>query len=422
MELPVVLLLLSSFSSLFLLFFLGANDVANSIALPLNASALTAPQAIGLAAICNILGATLGGAHVTSTLSHSVSPVLASDFLAPTTALAFLCATLSAAITILLGTYLALPLSSTHAIVGGVAGAALLLSPVDGIRWPVMFTIFAAWILSPILGAMFGAVFVYLVNLIERGGSYTRFILAAFCSSCVAVVGGSVGGGALKAIGIAGWGIPIGLLFAFVGALVGWIWTRDATYTQPVDLEENEETPASRTWCWLLRLTVVGVAFAHGSNDVANGVGPFVAVLRYYLRKENVGNLHMLGALCVGGGAIAFGLATFGGRVVKTVGGNEEGGLSGRVWSFGRGFAAEFAAMVCVLVASRCGWPVSTSHVVVGAVVGVGMMGGAGEEVQEKEGVRWDVLTRVLIGGGLTPILSGVGSAAMLAATRGLVK
>ncbi|KAI0556925.1 Phosphate transporter [Gracilaria domingensis] len=156
----------------------------------------------------------------------------------------------------------------------------------------------------------------------------------------------------------------------------------------------------------LLVTTVPALSFAHGSNDVSNGVGPFVMILRYYLLRTSEGKVDtiahglLLGVLCTGGVAIALGLSIFGARVIATIGGSGEKSLSSKPWTFARAFPAQFAAACSVLVASSFGLPVSTSHAVVGAVVGV--------QIASASHVNWTTLTNILIGAGLTPILAAI--------------
>lgn len=423
MDTSLILLLLGVTGAFCMLFSLGANDVANSIGVAIGSKALTSRAAIVLAALCNLLGATLGGAHVTKTLSHSVSPALSNSLNSTVAALGFLCALFASSMTIFLGTLLALPLSSTHAVVGGVAGAGVVVGGgVKGVAWGKFGEIGMAWVLSPVLGGLLGGVIRWGAYRAGKGGRFGKVARGVLCGLGLGVAGGVLVGcveNAMTGRVLAGYVVSGALMLG--GFVVGGRWWRreyveneEGRFLSVTEDETNMES--GEFWRWMLIMTVCSVAFAHGSNDVANGVGPFVAILRHYLGKD-VGKWLMIGVLGCGGVGIALGLSVMGWRVVQTIGGTGEQGLTGIEWSFERAFAAESAAAGCVMGASLVGLPVSTSHVVVGAVVGVGLSDVLMAEKGEADGVRWRVLTKVLIGGLLTPIISGALSAALVLLT-----
>ncbi|CAN8074943.1 unnamed protein product [Agarophyton chilense] len=435
-----------AFGAFGMLFVLGANDVANSVGVPIGSGALSTRTAIMLAATCNILGASLAGSRVAHTLSKGVSPSLAEDPSSYEAAMAFLCVLLSAMTIIFIGTVLALPLSSTHAVVGAVAGAAVLLNGPGSLHWQKLYQIATAWIVSPLLGCVLGFFLLHLTSLALRGKRFNYVVAPSLAGLTAAAVAGVLTDSLVQ---ISGSEHPsrcnffTGLTMAFaLGFVGGWLvvngeYEKLASESLPEHSaklfaedqtdgsdEEPEEADTNYGMARLLRpkkialtenswyfgallvTTVPALSFAHGSNDVSNGVGPFIMILRYYLITVSDGKIDtvqrsvLLGVLCTGGVAIALGLSIFGARVIATIGGSGEKSLSSKPWTFARAFPAQFAAACSVLMASSFGLPVSTSHAVVGAVVGV--------QLASASHVNWQTLTNILVGAGLTPILAAI--------------
>ncbi|PXF44028.1 Inorganic phosphate transporter 2-1, chloroplastic [Gracilariopsis chorda] len=434
---PFVLLCAGAVGGFGMLFVLGANDVANSIGVPIGCGALTPRAAIFLAALCNILGASLAGSRVSHTLSKGVSPKLAEDASSHEAALAFLAVLLSAMFIIFIGTVLALPLSSTHAVVGAVAGAAVMLHGASALHMEKLWQIASAWLVSPLVGAVFAFVLRIITN-VALSNKQTSHIVAPILSGLTtAAVGGVLTDSLAQVLGFE---IPrlcdiwSGLAIAFaVGFVIGFVAVRsEYEYRENNSLAKNHPsdseagygsttsndaapvvtsadsplTESSSLFGALLVCTVPALSFAHGSNDVSNGVGPFVAILRYYVITESgdknavVPHTLLLAVLATGGVAIAMGLTIFGERVIATIGGSGEKSLSSQPWTFAKAFPAQFAAAASVLMASSFGLPVSTSHAVVGSVVGV--------RIGSANGVNWATLSNILIGAALTPVLAAI--------------
>ena len=364
---------------LFMTWGIGANDVANAMGTSVGSGALSPRRAIIIAAIFEFLGAFLGGGRVTETVRSEIldpAPLVGT----PEIFVYGMIATLLAG-----GLWLALasrrgwPVSTTHTIIGGLAGFGLAGLGVDAVRWDTLLRIGAGWIISPLLGGLLAyllmaSVRLLILNAAEPQASARRWapayvFLVGFTVTLVTLFEGlahlglalSPGGSAL----IAG---AVGLVLAGVGrALTG-------------DLEAPEErdrdfqfASVEKVFAPMMVFTACAMAFAHGSNDVANGVGPVAAVLGVVGSGEVLQSSVVPGwLLALGGLGIVSGILTYGARVIVTLG-SKITALTPT-----RGFCATLGAALTVVLASKAGLPVSTTHVVVGAIIGVGMARGIG--------------------------------------------
>jgi len=378
----VELLLLASIAGFFMAWGIGANDVANAMGTSVGSRALTLRQAIIIAVIFEFLGAYLAGGEVTATIRGGI---IDADSLAGAPELlvfGMMSALLAAGTWLLLASLRGWPVSTTHSIVGAIVGFAAVGVSVDAVYWSKVGTIAASWVVSPVLaGSIAFALFLsvkYLILDTEEPFLRARRIIPAymwmvgFMISMVTLVKG------LKNLGLEldfGLGsrfanaLPlsagIGLLVALFGALL----LRRVSY---VEEPGNRFASVERVFAVLMVFTACSMAFAHGSNDVANAVGPLAAVAS----TVSSGGLISASApmpgwiLLVGAIGIVVGLASYGWKVIMTVG--------RRITELtpSRGFAAELAAASTVVIASGTGLPVSTTHTLVGAVLGVGLARG----------------------------------------------
>jgi PiT family inorganic phosphate transporter len=361
---------------------IGANDVANAMGTSVGSGALTLKRAIVLAAVFEFLGAVLVGSHVTDTIRKGIVEV---SLFAPTgpagadgpllLALGMLAALISAGAWLHVATHFALPVSTTHSIVGAVVGVGVATFGLAGVDWGTMLEIVLSWFASPALGAMIAFfAFVFIRRRIlenDDPAAASRRIGPVLVGVVVTIIFLSF---LYKALGNvidappAALAFGISLALGVIGALVArpLIARADARPGRPYEHVE-------RMFAVLQVATAVFVAFAHGANDVANAVGPLASVVT--LARTGFTEIATtvpvpFWVLLLGGAGIVVGLATLGYRVIETV------GKQITEMTPTRGFCAEFGAATTVLIASRLGIPVSTTHTLVGGVIGVGLAQG----------------------------------------------
>ena len=375
-EFNIYLLLAGAFG-LFMAWGIGANDVANAMATSVGSKALTVKKAIIIAAIFEFAGAYLAGGQVTSTIRKGI--VDSSYFVADPDLLIFgmLAALLSSGMWLLIASRNGWPVSTTHTIVGAVVGFAAVGVSVDAVNWARVGTIVLSWVVSPLLaGTISFWIFRSIQRLIldtpqplqnaRRYGPLYIFAVT-FILSLLTIKKGfkhlnldiSAGDAFLIAVGMAS-----------VIAIVGIFLIRRVKVDPEADRDFHYAS-VERVFAVLMIFTASAMAFAHGSNDVANAVGPVAAVVS----TVTTGGVLQQSALppwvlLLGGGGIVIGLATFGFRVMRTI------GEKITELTPSRGFAAELSAASTVVLASFTGLPVSTTHTLVGAVLGVGIARG----------------------------------------------
>ncbi len=377
MEAEIVYISLAVVFGLFMAWGIGANDVANAMATSVGSKALTIKQAIIVAAIFEFLGAVLAGGEVTSTIRKGiVDAELLSD--TPELLVYGMLAALLAA-----GTWLAIaskngwPVSTTHSIVGATVGFAAVGIGFDAVQWGTVGNIVLSWIASP-LTAGFIAYLIYLSvqrlilrhpDPVERARRYVPvyMFLAAFTVSLVTILKG------LKHVGL-DLSIRDSYLLAFgvaiVISLVGTVFVQRIKADPKAEKKEHFHT-VERIFGVLMIITACAMAFAHGSNDVANAIGPLAAVISVaQTGLVSAESSIPIWVLVLGGAGIVVGLATYGRHVIATVG-NKITQLTPS-----RGFAAGVAAATTIVIASGTGMPISTTHTLVGAVLGVGLARG----------------------------------------------
>lgn len=374
---------------------IGANDVANSMASAVGAKAITLRQAVFIAGILNIIGATFIGSHVTNTIRKGViSPEVLTD---PHMALiGALAALLSAALWVSFATWKSLPVSTTHSIVGAMVGFGLIAGGFSVVNWGKLGAVVLSWVISPILSMLIAFVmFKVIVRLIlVRSDTYAaaaRFS-PAFIGIAVYIcamsflfktpLGKSVQISTISASVISS---IIAVVLGFAGKyLILWL-LKSPTNGDAEDIFKRIQIGTS---CY--------VALAQGANDVANAIGP-LAVIYFLVKTGSVGATVPvpLFLLLFGGVGIAFGIAMGGSRVIKTVG--------ERITTLSntRGFAVDFSAATTVLVASKMGLPVSTTHAAIGGVMGVGLARGI-------EAVNFSIILKIMLYWVLTvPVAAG---------------
>ena len=370
-------LALAALFGIFMAWGIGANDVANAMATSVGSKALTVKQALLVAAIFEFTGAVLAGGAVTSTIRKGIvdSSLLADK--PEILVLGMLAALLSAGCWLLLASRNGWPVSTTHSIVGAIVGFAVVGMGVDAVKWGKVMTIVVSWVASPITAGIVAFLIYNSVQWLilsredplERARRYVPFYMfaAAFVMTLVTLFKG------LKHVGIHVTTVEAYLLatgFGVLIALIGKYFISRIKVNKKKDKKFHYHT-VEKVFGILMVVTACGMAFAHGSNDVANAVGPVAAVISV-VQSNQVGQSAgvSIWVLLLGGVGIVIGLATYGRHVIATVGSK----ITHLTPS--RGFAAELAAATTIVFASGTGMPISTTHTLVGAVLGVGMARG----------------------------------------------
>ncbi|MEA1994082.1 MAG: inorganic phosphate transporter [Euryarchaeota archaeon] len=349
---------------------IGANDVANSMASAVGAKAITMKQAIIIAGILNLLGAVFVGSHVTETVRKGiVDPASLHD---PSIVIyGFLSALLAASLWITLATWKELPVSTTHSIVGGILGFGLVAG--GSISWSRVGQVTVAWIISPVFGcALAFIIFNILYHTVlssKKPIKRARIVAPIFIGLAFFIIALSLlfKTGLGENLNVTGSTIAV-LCSGFIGilAILGSYILISKFYSDKSNLKDVE--PIFR---WVQVFTSCYVAFSHGANDVANAIGPVAAVYTITRTNELSTTVEVpLFLLGIGGLGITLGISTWGHKVIGTVG-EKITELTNT-----RGFTIDFSAATTVLIASKLGLPISTSHAVVGSVIGVGVARG----------------------------------------------
>jgi PiT family inorganic phosphate transporter len=357
---------------------IGANDVANAMGTSVGARALTLSQAILVACIFEFAGAYLAGGEVTSTIRKGIiDPQLLAD--SPDLLVFGMMASLLAAGTwLLIASFKGWPVSTTHSIVGAIVGFAAVGISFDAVSWSKVSSIVSSWVVSPLMaGTISFLIFRSVQNLIlntehpfDNAKKYVPFYMffVGFVISMVTFLKG------LKHVGLSLnfqesfiYSILIGVGISLLGSL----FLRRVENTHQVRGDVVFDG-VEKVFAVLMVFTACAMAFAHGSNDVANAVGPLAAIANVVQSGGQIAVQSTMPwwILLLGGIGIVSGLAMLGYRVIETVGRN----ITELTPS--RGFAAELAAATTVVLASGTGLPISTTHTLVGAVLGVGLARG----------------------------------------------
>lgn len=347
----------------------GANDVANNMGPAVGSKALTMGGALVIAAIAEAAGALLAGGDVVNTVARDL---LVGEAIEPEQfVLLMMAALLASALWVNLATYIGAPVSTTHAVVGGVVGAGVAASGFGSVAWPTIGTIAASWVISPVLGGIAAAM---LLSFIKHTITDRIDKVSAARLWVPIIVAGMTG---IFAMYMATKGLsrvwkpdlPLVLTLGLAFAALGWIGAMPLVRFQSVGLENRKKHVAT-----LFRLPLVVAAallsFAHGANDVANAIGPFAAIVTTLQSGESAaaGIALPFWVLAIGAIGISLGLALFGPRLIRTVG--EQITKLNEI----RAYCVALSAAVTVLVASAMGLPVSSTHIAVGGIFGVGFL------------------------------------------------
>ena len=377
MDYAVWYLILAGAFGLFMAWGIGANDVANAMATSVGSKALTIKQAILVAAIFEFSGAVLAGGEVTSTIRKGIVDVGLLGDEPELLIYGMLAALLAAGTWLLIASQRGWPVSTTHSIVGAIVGFAAVGIGIEAVQWGQVGAIVSSWVVSPLVAGTIAYLIYRSVQWLilrhddplVRAKRYVPvyMFLAAFTITLVTILKG------LKHVGldlgtqqsyILATAIAVGI------ASIGGVVIR-RVQPDPAAEQDQHYITVERVFGILMVVTACGMAFAHGSNDVANAIGPLAAVVSV-AQSGQVGSQAAIASwiLLLGGAGIVIGLATFGRHVIATV------GRKITHLTPSRGFAAELAAATTIVIASGTGIPISTTHTLVGAVLGVGMARG----------------------------------------------
>lgn len=417
---------------------IGANDVANAMGTSVGSGALTLKKAVLIAAFLEFSGAFFFGSHVSATLQSGIVNTDIFVGRVETLICGMLAALASAGVCLQLASYLGFPVSTTHAIVGAVVGFGIIAGGLEAIHWTELSFIVTSWILSPLLGGvlayllftlirkkifyamhplrataqllpvlLFFVAWILAMMLVFEGLSNTSLLRdpweKLFVATFIAFVCGLIGAAILRKLSTA----PLPAIAhppppepALINALEkasrhlrrveemteGEVQYRAALLekesrallsslqqAEEARIEQSDYQQVEGVFGYLQVISACMMAFAHGANDVANAIGPFSAAVNALRFGATGADLPVPSwTLALGGFGIVIGLATWGWRVIETV------GKKITELTPSRGFAAEFGAATTIVLASRLGLPISTTHTLVGAVVGVGFARGIG--------------------------------------------
>ena len=348
---------------------IGANDVANNVGPAVGSRAMTLTGAIIIAAIFEVSGALIGGGDVVSTIKKGIiDPSMIAD--TSTFIWLMMAALLAGAVWLNIATALGAPVSTTHSIVGGVLGAGIAAGGLGIANWTKMGQIAASWVISPVLGGLIAALFLYLI---KRTITYDKDMAQA-ARRMVPVL-----------VGIMAWAFGTYLLLKgfkhiwkvdfITASLIGLIIAVSIYFlVRPMVAKasrkiKNDKTGVNQLFTIPLIFSAALLSFAHGANDVANAVGPLAAINDAVLHGGVIQKASIpIWVMMVGAVGIALGLALYGPKLIRTVG-SEITELDQT-----RAFSIAMAASITVIIASQLGLPVSSTHIAVGGVFGVGFL------------------------------------------------
>ena len=401
-----IFLIMACLLGFFMAWGVGANDVANAMGTSVGAGALTIKQAIIVAMIFEFAGAYLAGGEVTSTIRSGIIDIDKAGFSDSPELLVYgmLSSLLAAGTWLLFASHKGWPVSTTHSIIGAIVGFAVVGISVDAVVWSKIWAIVASWVVSPVCSGIIAFfIFLSVQKLVldtdkpfDNAKKYVPFyiFMVGFIIAMVTLVKGlryvglsfSFGQSLLMAVGV-------GILAMIIG-----IFLLRGIKEVAAENENFQFSSVDKVFGVLMIFTACSMAFAHGSNDVANAIGPLAAVNGVVQSGGEFAAKSGLPfwILLLGGGGIVAGLAMWGYKVIATIGKN----ITELTPS--RGFAAELAAATTVVVASGTGIPVSTTHTLVGAVLGVGLARGIGA-------LNLNVVSRIFLSWVITlPVGAGI--------------
>jgi len=371
---------LAAVFGLFMAWGIGANDVANAMGTSVGSKALSFKQAVMIAAVFELAGAILAGGEVTTTIRKGIIDVSSLGDTPELLVYGMLASLLAAGIWLLVASRQGWPVSTTHSIVGAIVGFGAVGIGFDAVYWGKVGTIAASWVTSPLLAGtiaffLFRSIQKLIIDTespVESAKRYVPFyiFMVGFIIAMVTMVKG------LKHVGIHLNLHESLIIAAGIGGLIMIIgtWMIKRLKFDPAADRDFHFNHMEKIFGVLMIFTAIAIAFAHGSNDVANAIGPVAAIVSIVGSAGEIATKSAtpIWILVLGGAGIVFGLVTYGHKVIATIG----SGITELTPS--RGFAATLAAAITIVFASGVGLPISTTHTLVGGVLGVGLARGIG--------------------------------------------
>jgi PiT family inorganic phosphate transporter len=374
-----ILLIIALVGGLYMAWNIGANDVANAFGASVGSGALTIKRAILLAAVFEFSGAFLVGAPVAQTISGSIVEPQTFSFRPEVLGMGMLSALLASALWLNIATFFSQPVSTTHAIIGAVIGFACVACGPSCVAWDQMGTIAASWVVSPLVGGLLAyAIYRWGVKRYVLENRHPIYMAGLFMPVAMGALAGIVtfsiiyrGLPGLRLDLPLGWAAPIAAAVGLAVATTIRMAIRGRMWRHRI--RRSARYAAVERWFGYMQVATASyMSFAHGANDCANAIGPLAAAIQIFRNPSVVPERIAIPAwlLAFGGIGIVLGLATYGYKVIKTIGKNIT------EITPTRGFPADFGTATTVLVFSKLGMPISTTFVIVGAVMGVGLARG----------------------------------------------
>tara|TARA_R110002126_G_scaffold291806_1_gene459576 strand:- start:41138 stop:42640 length:1503 start_codon:yes stop_codon:yes gene_type:complete len=346
---------------------IGANDVANNVGPAVGSKAMSMGLALVIAVIFESAGALIAGGDVVGTISKGIiDPSRFED--SNIFIWAMLAALISSAVWVNIATWVGAPVSTTHSVVGGVMGAGIAAAGLASVNWPTMASIAASWIISPLVGGLVAAAFLALIKTLIIYQDDKIAAARRWVPLLIAIMAGTFSAylalkGLKKLVKI---DLQTALLVGMIVAIVAWGILRPLIRRQSEGME-NRNQSLRKLFAIPLICSAALLSFAHGANDVANAVGPLAAIVHTAGAGEIAANVTIpLWVMVIGAFGISFGLLLFGPKLIRMVG-QQITKLNPM-----RAFCVSLSAAITVIIASGLGLPVSSTHIAVGAVFGVG--------------------------------------------------
>ena len=377
MDLNTFLLVFAITACVYMACNIGANDVANAMGTSVGSGSLTFKQAIAVAAVAEFAGAYFVGGHVSDTIRKGMlDPSIFAD-VPIHLVYGMIGALVASAVWLNIASYLGWPVSTTHSIVGAVIGFGVVAGGLDAVSWDRVGQVVMSWVISPVMGGLCAYIlFRFISHQIFRRRNpllYAKWLLPYMVFMVCVILANAMFYKGLKNLHL-DLSFVEAMAYAFVVGVIGFYFSKILVKKVPDvpkrDIHRQLES-TENIFKYLQILTAFYIAFAHGSNDVANAVGPLAAVVSILKNGSVAMKVEMPSwILAMGGACIVFGLLVWGRRVMETVG--------SKITEItpSRGFCATFGAATIVLICSKMGLPVSTTHTLVGSVIGVGFARG----------------------------------------------
>ena len=365
---------------LFMAWGIGANDVANAMGTSVGSGAITFKQAVIIAGVFEVAGAILAGGEVTKTIRKGIIDVSSLSGTPELLVYGMIASLLAAGIWLLVASRMGWPVSTTHSIVGAIVGFAAAGIGMEAVQWGKVGTIALSWVTSPLIAGvisfgLFTSIMRLVIDTKDPVASAKKYVpvyifMVGFMIAMVTMMKG------LKHIGLhlsSQENIIYATIIGLVVAVIGKVMISRIKLKPKAD-KKFHYANMEKIFGVLMIFTAMAMAFAHGSNDVANAIGPVAAIVGIVQSGGEIASKSAtpIWILILGGGGIIFGLVTYGHKVIATVG----TGITELTPS--RGFAATLGAASTVVIASGTGLPISTTHTLVGAILGVGLARGIG--------------------------------------------